>query len=556
MSPQAKSRVNPQANPYCEHRPIWALLAGALAAGLCLSLSLPPWGLWILAFPGAALLWWLLEQSTPKRRLLAGGIAGIGMFGPGLWWSLSFNTYGGIALILLESLFIGIACLAVPSRSGRLVALPGAMLLAEALRSTWPFGGLPMGGIALGQASGPLAGTARIGGPLLLVGLVWLGGAGIASLLLSIVRPSFCSPCSSTKVAIAAGVALATVLVFAVVASEAPDGGPAIRTEQVAAVQGGGVRGLNYSQVVPQIVLFAQFAATSSGLVDAPSQPRSILVLWPEDVVAVDGLLADSPDQEQLSNLAGQLNATLVVGVTETVSQTAFRNEMIAIAPDGQIVSHYEKVHRVPFGEYIPYRSFFEHFANLSGVPLDAVPGTRDGVLKTPVGDLGTMISYEVFYANRGRIPTRNGAQLLLVPTNTSSYSTGQVPAQEIASSRLQAIAEGRDLVQAAPTGYSAIINNRGRLETRSSLGRRQVLIEYVALRNGSTIYERLGDTPWLLLAALALAAGWVLALVDRKRSGDSQMPAGGRRLGDSGIPVGGNGLSHLNHADNSPGYS
>ena len=53
------------------------------------------------------------------------------------------------------------------------------MVLVEALRSTWPFGGLPLGGVALGQASSPLAGAARLGGPLLLVGLVWLGGAGL-----------------------------------------------------------------------------------------------------------------------------------------------------------------------------------------------------------------------------------------------------------------------------------------------------------------------------------------------------------------------------------------
>ena len=82
------------------------------------------------------------------------------------------------------------------------------------------------------------------------------------------------------------------------------------------------------------------------------------------------------------------------------------------------------------------------------------------------------MISYEVFYADRGRSSVRDGAQLLIVPTNTSSYSSAQVPTQEIAASEIQAVQQGRDLLQAAPTGYSAAITNRGVLVQRSVLGR------------------------------------------------------------------------------------
>ena len=81
------------------------------------------------------------------------------------------------------------------------------------------------------------------------------------------------------------------------------------------------------------------------------------------------------------------------------------------------------------------------------------------------------MVSYEVFYADRGRSSVRAGAQLLIVPTNTSSYATAQVPTQEIAASTVQAVQQGRDLLQAAPTGYSAAITNRGTLLERSVLG-------------------------------------------------------------------------------------
>ena len=143
----------------------------------------------------------------------------------------------------------------------------------------------------------------------------------------------------------------------------------------------------------------------------------------------------------------------------------------MAFSPAGKLVARFEKVHRVPFGEYIPYRGFFKHLADLSSVPLDAIPGHGNGVLHTPAGPLGTLVSYEVFYAERGPVATRAGAQLLVDPTNTSSYLTSQVPTQEIAAARIQAIAEGRDVVQAAPTGFSAVIDHRGRVLARIDLG-------------------------------------------------------------------------------------
>jgi apolipoprotein N-acyltransferase len=184
----------------------------------------------------------------------------------------------------------------------------------------------------------------------------------------------------------------------------------------------------------------------------------------------------------------------------------------VAFGPNGTLVSRYEKVHRVPFGEYVPYRSFFAHLGNLSAVPRDAIPGTGTGLLPTPAAPLGAMISYEVFYADRGRPAVRAGAQLLIVPTNTSSYSTAQVPTQEVAAAEVQAVQQGRDLLQAAPTGYSAAITNRGVLLDRSVLGARQVVTATLARRVGWTLYVRFGDLPTELLAALVLLVGWVLA--------------------------------------------
>ena len=507
------------------------VLAPSLLGGSLLAFSLPPWGWWPLAFVGAAVVYWRLAGLPWRLRLLSGWAAGLGCFVPGLWWAAAFNWYGAAVLMAVEALFMALAAVAVARWRWRVPTCVGAFTLAEAVRISWPFGGLPLGGLFLGQATGPLLGAARLGGPLLLTALVWLGGAGLAELWRATshaivpgalfgttlghtgsTRPRRGSgPVSHPSTAVALG-ALLVVAAVGVGSLFAPAGGRPVGRLTVALVQGGGRRGTSQFEVAPSSVLAAQIAASRRllGAADPPS-----LVVWPEDVVRVGPRLAHTAAAAFLSSFARRLGSTLLSGVTETVSATAFRNEVVAWGPSGSIVGHYEKVHRVPFGEYVPDRALFSHFANLSAVPLDAIPGHGTGELTTPAGRLGLMISFEVFFATRGRSATRSGAELLVVPTNTSSYATSQVPSLEIAADRLQAVEEGRDLVQAAPTGYSTVVGADGALRARTALGRRQVLEATVRLRTGPTIYEELGDAPVLMLAAACLGAGLLLAAFD-----------------------------------------
>ncbi len=510
----------------------------SVVAGLLMALSLPPWGWWPLAFVGAAVFCWRIDGLRARARLAAGWALGIGMFVPGLWWALSFNVYGGIVLMAAEALAPALGALAVPPRRGRVLALPAAMVLAEWLRDTAPFGGLPMGSVALGQAAGPLAVAARLGGPLLLVGLTWLVGSGLAALAEAAVAARHAGdgrrlalrerprppgtpqpPLRATSRLLAAGAAaLLAVVAVVVAAGLSPDGGPDAGTVRVASVQGGGRRGVSQAEVAASTVFAAQLAATAAIPAHDGGHPPT-LVVWPEDVVALPGPLAGSPARAVLQATARRLHASMVVGVTEDVGATHFRNEAVALSPSGAVLGHYEKVHRVPFGEYVPDRGFFSHLANLSAVPRDAIPGHGDGILATPAARLGTMISFEVFFSGRGRDPVRHGADLLVVPTNTSSYVTSQVPSQEIAADRLQAIAEGRYLVQAAPTGYSDVVTPNGTVLGRSPLGRRSVVVADVALRHGLTAFARGGSLPVGVAAAAAVAAAWAADVGRRRRS-------------------------------------
>jgi apolipoprotein N-acyltransferase len=104
----------------------------------------------------------------------------------------------------------------------------------------------------------------------------------------------------------------------------------------------------------------------------------------------------------------------------------------------------------------------------------------------------------------------------MLVPTNASSFSTGQVPAQELAAGRLRAMETGRWVVQSAPTGYSAVVDPGGKVLAHSDLGRQEVIQRTVERRAGQTPATRLGDGLPALAALVAAAAA--LALPDRRK--------------------------------------
>ncbi len=475
----------------------------SLAAGVLLALSLPPFGAWPVAFVGAGLLYWRLGALSLRRRLLAGWLAGVGCFAIGLFWAESFNWYGAVVLVALEALFMAVAAgLSVPG-AGRAPAFVGAFTLLEAARMTWPFGGLPVGGVFLGQAGGPLLAAARLGGPLLVTAALWAGGVAVGGL------GAFAAQRARATLPWSSGVALLLVLAAGALGAVAPDGGPAVAHLAVAAVQGGGERGFSAIETGRPGDFSAELAA--SGVLSS-LHPRPRLVVWPEDVVALDRPLAGTAQADRLSALASGLGATVLAGVSVTEPHDAFRNEIVAWGPSGRVIGSFEKVHRVPFGEYVPWRGFFAHLASLAAVPRDAIPGHGTGLMRTPAGPVGILVSFEVFFAGRGRSSVRAGAELLVVPTNTSSYSSRQMPSQEVAADQTQAVEEGRDLVQAAPTGYSTFVTNTGSVLQRSGLSVRQVLSGEVALRRGATLYERFGDLPVLVLAACALGAGLLLA--------------------------------------------
>jgi len=499
-------------------------VAPAVGAGVLIAISVPPVGLWPAGIAGVGLLGWQLAGRPARTRALIGFAGGIGLYGVTLAWMSQFNLIGGVLVMMLEASFLCLAALATPPGRGRRAAWVGALVIQDWLRSWIPFGGVPLGGIPLGQAAGPLAPVARLGGPLLVTGVTALAGLVLEGVVTAVAatlrRARTTGGGADAEAAVRVGaatfpaVAVALVSVVVVVALAvggllAP-GGRSVAPLRVALVQGGGRRGLRAVENPASKVLAAAFDA--SALIRAPVD----LVLWPEDVIAMDGPIQGTRTAEQVGQVAVANRAALLAGVTETVGADKFRNAEVVWDGTGHITGRFDKVHRVPFGEYVPGRSLVAKLVDLGVIPRDAIPGRGTGEVSTQAGPVGIVISYEIYFANRARTAIRAGGEVLLAPTNTASYTTSQVPSSELAAAKLRAWETGRDVIMAAPTGFSAVIDSRGRLLERSTLGRREVLTATVHRRVGLTPYLRWGDGPVLMLSLALAAAGWTLALLDQ----------------------------------------
>lgn len=468
----------------------WQRLGAGAVAGALLAAGMPPRSAWYLAPVGAAVLTWALLGLRWRQRLVLGAVAGLAFFAPTLSWLTDFHPAGFAAVLVLEVALFAAAMLVADPGQGRWWTVPAALVALEAVRARFPFGGFPLPGMALGQLDGPFAAAAPLGGSLLVVGLTTGAGAAVTGLAVAHRR-------LRTLVLIAAVAAVST----AGVVLAQPDGAPAgqLRT---AVVQGGGPRGIPAVRSDAQAVTERLFDVSE----DLPADLD--LVLWPESSVLVTGPVTDTAAADRVAALARRTGATIVAGVTESGS-TTFRNAAVAWGPDGRIVDRYEKVHRVPFGEYIPARGLFERLSDMTAlVPRDAVPGRGPGLLDTPAGPLGVVISFEVFFSDRARAAVTSGAQVLLVPTNAASYTTEEVPATEVAAARMRAREMDRAVLQAAPTGYTAIVLPDGGVAGQGALGTPELLTATVPLRTGLTPYARTGDLPALLAVVSALIAG------------------------------------------------
>ena len=478
----------------------WAL-AIALAGGLALAGAFPPYGIWPLAVAGPGLLVVAQAGRSLRGSLLCGLVFGVAFFVPLISWLINVAWYAWAALAIAETVIF--AVLAVGHRMLlRLrfwpLAVAGWWVLTEGIRDRWPWA-FPWGRLAMSQAGAPDDRWMAIGGAPLLTFLVALTGAMLAwAFLQSRTRPG---PW------LAAAVMAGGLLAIALVPVDPVGGAP---TAEVAAIQGNVPRARNLPQQLSQREVTANHAAATLKLaaqVRTGRLPAPDLVLWPENSTDIDPS-ADPVIYDEIMSAVDAIGKPMLVG---EVLDGPRRNVGELWTPGHRTGVMYIKRQLVPFGEYIPFRSFLSAFTSLPSLqPVNFTPGRYAIVFKVGKIRLGDVICYEVGFDNLVRSEVNAGANLLTVQSNDADFEIdGQSgeSSQQVAMARLRAVESDRTVVYVSTTGESAVIGPDGRVVMASGLWQQAILTARVPLVSYRTLASRVGSWPEYVVVTLTVLA-------------------------------------------------
>jgi apolipoprotein N-acyltransferase len=499
--------------------PLCAAVAGA--GGVALWLAFPPYDVWFLAAAGPTALALAVHDRRIRTGALCGLVLGLTFLVPLLSWTGEYVGPGPwLALAVYQALFfsaLGAASSAVSRLPGWPVWTAALWVAMEAIRSRWLFGGFPWARLGFGQAEGPFTALAAYGGVPLVSFAVALTGCLLAYVI-HLVLPARARTGLMTsgsrhrrRVGIAVLVTLAAPMAGLVATGTLPsgslrEGGP---TVTVAVVQGNVPRaGLDFN-AQRRAVLDNHVAATKAlaARVAAGEERAPDVVIWPENASDIDPLL-NADAARLIDEAAAAVNAPILVGAVLEGPGDNVRNAGIVWDPDDGPGDSYIKRHPVPFGEYIPARSFFRLFSKkVDLVRRDFLAGADPGVLSLAGATVGDLICFEVAYDELVADVVRGGAGMLVVQTNNATFGYTAESEQQLAMGRLRAVEQGRTVVVAATSGISAIIGPDGGLVDRSDLFTADVFVRDIAQRSDLTIAARVGAIPELVLSALGLGA-------------------------------------------------
>ncbi len=504
----------------------WKRALIALLAGAASSLAMEPFNAWPVLFITFPLAVWLIDGAGAGRlggvpaAALTGWLFGLGYFIPGLYWIgnaflvdaqtfawlMPFAVIGLPAyLALFTALGFALARVIWTKDASRILALAAALTIGEWLRGHI-LTGFPWN--AFGYAlTEPLA-LAQSASLIGLWGLTFLSVAIFASPAVLIdgrrTRRPWLAPATALVLLIAMGAYGAIRL------SLHP-------TEFVDKVK------LRIMQPDLQQDVKFNYAAKASvmqkylSLSDRSTGPQSTgvrdatILIWPESSFPFF-LARESYAMAQIADLLPK-GTILITGSVRAPDLppgtriTRAYNSIYVIDHDGSILSIYDKLHLVPFGEFLPFQGLMEKlgFVQLTKVQGGFIPGTRRKTIALPNAPrVLPLICYEAIFP--GDIETRGDRPGWIVNlTNDGWFGISTGPHQHLQQARLRAIEEGLPLVRAANTGISVVTDPLGRIVAQLDLGVEGVLDSRLPSAIPPTPYARAGDIPAAIIVAIAL---------------------------------------------------
>jgi apolipoprotein N-acyltransferase len=509
-------------------------------------LAFAPVHAWPILFISFGALVWLLDgchASHPKladRLKCAAQIGfwfGFGYFLAGLYWvAEAFLVepwrHGWLIPFVMTALSAGMALFFVAAAAlamllwlpgiGRVFALGVAFGIAEYARGH-VLTGLPWNLVGYGLL-----------GPLPMMQLASLFGVYAVSLLAVLVFASpaaIAAPEGSKLHAGKAGVVLAALLLFLLgggyvwgerrlTNAEHANTGIRLRIVQADIDQAEKWRPENSAEIFADYLELTKSSSNGTGLGGIN------IVIWPE--TAVPFLLADTPDALDAIGTALPEGTSLVVGSARFVEErdaqgslarTRIYNSLLVIDDQGRVVSRYDKMHLVPFGEYLPFQDFMESLGmlQLTGVRGGFSSGAGPRLLPIPEAPPASpLICYEIIFPDDVTESSARPGWLLNV-TNDAWFGSSAGPHQHFHQAQVRAVEQGLPMARAANTGISAMIDPYGRILAEINLGEKGVIDVDLPKVGPSTIFVQLGTILEISVIAFALAC-WLACRVQTFR--------------------------------------
>lgn len=456
----------------------------AILSGMVLSGAFSPLNWWFLL--PVAIATFLYSVTKTRKPFLVSFVFAIVFNFLTLSWS---GTYVGLIpvffLVLLQSLFylpLGFVSYK-RDRYSRIWLLLPILLIADQIRSIFPFGGFGWNRLSFSQADAPYLKLAAYLGD---TSLIFVGvSLGIALYLL----------CARAQLV---SVAITLIMVTAVILL--PSSNLNQGSVKVLGIQGNVPRlGLDFNARAQEVFNY-HLKKSTAVLQDSSIKPD--VIVWPENSVDVDPFTNVNVG-EKIADLAVKASVPVIVGAVLKDSQGP-RNVSIMWDEQGKVVSQYTKRVLTPFGEYIPLRRVAQLISPFTNNVIDFVPGNALVVHKTGKSVIAPILCYEIIDDNAVQSISRL-SNLLIVQTNNATFANSGQSAQQLNISRIRAVENNRWIVSVSTTGVSAIIDNFGEIQQITKQNTASFVYENVKLNSQETLASKMGNWTFSICFAISI---------------------------------------------------
>jgi apolipoprotein N-acyltransferase len=467
-----------------------------------------------------------LQPAKPVQAFLLAYVSGILWYAGTCYWIYdTMHQYGGLSapfavlalflfclyLALYHGLFgLLLSLVAGPGRDNRLALLSAPFLWVAVELARTRVTGFPWN----------LLGTAQVDNISLSRIATWTGVYGVSFEIMLVnvaLAAAFLVPRKKRSTLLIASIAAAAVLQAGVLVAA-----PALATNRSAlllqeniAVDTNWTRGA-FERTLRDLSSLSLKAETSetSSTTAAGSKPKIDLIVWPESPAPF--FTSDPLFREPIGQIARAAHAWVVTGAIGNSPATPGRatpspvfNSAALIGPSGDWTARYDKVHLVPFGEYLPFPQLFAFAGGLTKEVGEFTPGESRAPLNAGGMPLGVFICYESVFPGEMRQFADQGAQVFVNLSNDGWYGDSGAYAQHLNQTRMRAIENDRWILSATNTGVTASIDPYGRTVARLPRKERAALLAPYALTSVTTFYTRHGD--WFAWLCAIISAGAII---------------------------------------------